>query len=406
MLVPTQNVLGSSRADGGRVNTAADRFRLDQGKRALQKLLAEKRKAKAKRLKLSDYVRLYCTIFGGLLIIVGFSVLIFLVPMKIDPALATLSYEFNPTPVILTVERVDFIKGISKIDWCSCTEACTRDVFECYHIIVSYNSLPGGRYVTSGLLEAQQMLVELDATEATDGTNTGSPASEIKSSASERGALESSVSEHEALESSVSEHEALESSVSEHEALESSVSEREALESSASEHEALESSVNEGERNNPRRSENVSDDSLWSRTNHRISLLEINNSTSPDRRKRRLKRNTSVGQGCRYCLNCEVCSAKLLVNVKGCGYPPEVNCTEFLEKYGKPGRRLPGYYSSLDSSIALAEYDESLIRRELGEALGYTFGMMVLGVCIIVMLHLPYKKLLAKIPGRKIRTSE
>ncbi|KAF2353752.1 Na+ channel auxiliary subunit TipE [Trinorchestia longiramus] len=365
MLVPTQQALNSSKADASRPTTAEDRERLDQGKLALKKLLADKRRARSKRLKCVDYIRIYGTIVAGLIIIAAFSVLLFLVPMKIDPAWATLTYEFYPTPVVLTVENVSMIVGLSNVDWCSCTEGCTRDIFGCFKIIVSYKPLPAGRYIkTSSLLSSKSsvsLYPDYDHGFLLEPTQEKFVDDEVQNKAFE-------VEE----DSPTSEYEGSFKRVA------SKVEKSPLLDS------------------------------------NKTFTLEIYKETSPGKRRRiisrreRSKRDTPLPQGrCQYCPTCDVCNAKLLVNVKGCGYPPAVNCSEFLERYGKPGRRLPGYYSAIDPTIALVEYSEDSVKQELGEAVGYTFGMMALGILVIVVLQLPYKKFWKKFRGKKRRhTSE
>ncbi|KAJ8678647.1 hypothetical protein QAD02_014434 [Eretmocerus hayati] len=49
--------------------------------------------------------------------------------------------------------------------------------------------------------------------------------------------------------------------------------------------------------------------------------------------------------------------AVLLVNVKGCGYPPQVDCENFTRLWGAEGTRFPCYYSRVNRSVVLAEYD-------------------------------------------------
>jgi hypothetical protein len=57
--------------------------------------------------------------------------------------------------------------------------------------------------------------------------------------------------------------------------------------------------------------------------------------------------------------------ARLYPNVRGCGYPPDLNCEEFFEKFGGlknasvPSSPLPFtcWVSTIDSSIAMTELD-------------------------------------------------
>lgn len=51
--------------------------------------------------------------------------------------------------------------------------------------------------------------------------------------------------------------------------------------------------------------------------------------------------------------------AVLLVNIKGCGYPPSVRCSNFTAKYGVLGAAFPCYYSRQNKTVALNRYDKS-----------------------------------------------
>lgn len=49
--------------------------------------------------------------------------------------------------------------------------------------------------------------------------------------------------------------------------------------------------------------------------------------------------------------------AVLYDNIKGCGYPPEVNCEDFAKSYGSPGTAFPCYYSRENRSVVMTSYD-------------------------------------------------
>lgn len=51
--------------------------------------------------------------------------------------------------------------------------------------------------------------------------------------------------------------------------------------------------------------------------------------------------------------------AVLLVNIKGCGYPPSVRCINFTAKYGVLGASFPCYYSRQNKTVAMNRYDRS-----------------------------------------------
>lgn len=49
--------------------------------------------------------------------------------------------------------------------------------------------------------------------------------------------------------------------------------------------------------------------------------------------------------------------AVLLVNIKGCGYPPDVRCANFTNMYGVEGTEFPCYHSRENKTVVLAHYD-------------------------------------------------
>ncbi|XP_011309888.1 protein tipE isoform X1 [Fopius arisanus] len=49
--------------------------------------------------------------------------------------------------------------------------------------------------------------------------------------------------------------------------------------------------------------------------------------------------------------------AILKVNIKGCGYPPIVDCENFTRELGYEGAKFPCYYSRVNGSIVMANYN-------------------------------------------------
>ncbi|XP_066592321.1 protein tipE-like [Prorops nasuta] len=52
----------------------------------------------------------------------------------------------------------------------------------------------------------------------------------------------------------------------------------------------------------------------------------------------------------------EIVEAILLVNIKGCGYPPGIDCENFTRHLGCEGIKFPCYYSRVNNSIVMASY--------------------------------------------------
>lgn len=248
---------------------------INPGKVALQQLLKERGAKKKKRTSCRALLRLYTTIVAGLMIVGGLFTLLFLVPMTIDPALATLTYQFQASPVLCMTTFAREVVGLKNISWCSCTEGCTKDVYNCTQVTVVYRNCSVSRNIS---------LPEGDVCELGDAVGEGGEdLFEVGGAAGE-----SSLASH-------------------------------------------------------------MDPAHWDELN-----------------------------------------ASLYINVKGCGYPPTVNCSQFFDYYGVPGRRYWCYYSHLDPQLVVPRYDRSEAELELAASLGWTIGAQLAGLIIILLLHWPY----------------
>jgi hypothetical protein len=77
----------------------------------------------------------------------------------------------------------------------------------------------------------------------------------------------------------------------------------------------------------------------------------------------------------------------LLVNARGCGYPPKVRCEAFYSEFGQPGLTFPCYYSRTNSALALAQYDGQAVIRSLWFSSGPLILMLVSSIGILVAVH-------------------
>lgn len=48
--------------------------------------------------------------------------------------------------------------------------------------------------------------------------------------------------------------------------------------------------------------------------------------------------------------------AVLLVNIKGCGYPPKIRCANFTDTFGEEGIAFPCYPSKENGTVVLTHY--------------------------------------------------
>merc|ERR1712012_1035260 len=73
--------------------------------------------------------------------------------------------------------------------------------------------------------------------------------------------------------------------------------------------------------------------------------------------------------------------ARLYPNVRGCGYPPQLQCPEFFETYGEVGEKFPCWVSHLDPSMAITELDLRRLKREV------MYSLVPLAIFILFTLY-------------------
>lgn len=90
--------------------------------------------------------------------------------------------------------------------------------------------------------------------------------------------------------------------------------------------------------------------------------------------------------------------ARLQPNVKGCGYPPDVECNNtFASAYGVVGANFSCYYSLIDPTMAITQLNIEKIRAELIYCLTIPIILFVISV---VYLFYAYFKLYAEQPDK------
>ena len=58
--------------------------------------------------------------------------------------------------------------------------------------------------------------------------------------------------------------------------------------------------------------------------------------------------------------------ARLYPNVRGCGYPPELNCEEFYQTFLRNESDFSCWVSTTDTSVAITELDLERAKGEVG----------------------------------------
>ncbi|KAK3883284.1 hypothetical protein Pcinc_012411 [Petrolisthes cinctipes] len=79
--------------------------------------------------------------------------------------------------------------------------------------------------------------------------------------------------------------------------------------------------------------------------------------------------------------------ARLYPNVKGCGYPPSINCTTFKANFTPLGVSYPCYYSKEQPLLVLTELDIDGTKRDLVYAIIFPWGLFLISILYILFTY-------------------
>lgn len=79
--------------------------------------------------------------------------------------------------------------------------------------------------------------------------------------------------------------------------------------------------------------------------------------------------------------------AVLLVNIKGCGYPPAVACSEFARAHGVPGATFPCHYSRQNHTLAVVGYDKRQQYADIVHYFAVPFTICVVTSIVLCVMH-------------------
>lgn len=288
---------------------------------------------------LRENVLFYMTAFFCLVAIFSLFIFLFLVPFFIEPALATIYMEFDPEPVICETTEASFHRGLSNCQWSSCREGCTKEVYECWHIRVRYRSrVPVGkadaRSVRDQIIQHKSSLTYSPLKESKNVKSALYSSSQQKSGGQSFPIFSSSSSSSDGL----------------------------GMSSAAS----------------------SNDDRIQ-------SVLPEEDETAENKEDETFALADEGGEGL------HIHEARLQPNVKGCGYPPDVECNNtFASAYGVVGANFSCYYSLIDPTMAITQLNIEKIRAELIYCLTIPIILFVISV---VYLFYAYFKLYAEQPA-------
>ncbi|XP_014224011.1 protein tipE [Trichogramma pretiosum] len=79
--------------------------------------------------------------------------------------------------------------------------------------------------------------------------------------------------------------------------------------------------------------------------------------------------------------------AKLFPNVKGCGYPPMLNCTIFVRQYANIGQNFSCYYSKVDPGIVISDLDMWQVYMNLVYAMAIPIPSFIIAVIYLTIAY-------------------
>ncbi|KAJ9600909.1 hypothetical protein L9F63_000952, partial [Diploptera punctata] len=79
--------------------------------------------------------------------------------------------------------------------------------------------------------------------------------------------------------------------------------------------------------------------------------------------------------------------AKLYPNVKGCGYPPMLNCSIFVKMYSEPGTNFSCYYSKVDPGLVMSDLDMWQVYMNLVYAMAIPIPSFIISVIYLTFAY-------------------
>ncbi|XP_044741622.1 protein tipE [Chrysoperla carnea] len=247
----------------------------------------------------------YTTAFFILLGTFSLFAFLFLVPFVIDPAFTTIFMEFNEVAALCVTTNTESFQGVSNCSWTSCREGCTKDVYTCTQIRVNYKILPTDD--EESIIEEVADAIEGETGEGrnTNGDELGATWQFVDNDNNRKGVYALARYERAIREYDYNDDDSIPFP-------------------------------------------NVDSDNIITDDFSILADGDVEKERLPDSEPTGLMGNNSEWF---------FTGAKLFPNVKGCGYPPILNCSIFYKKYMEIGTNFSCYYSTIDPGIVISELD-------------------------------------------------
>lgn len=313
-------------------------------KKKLLELAKPKKPAKVKRTW-RQRLWFYATAMLALTAMSAGSSLLFLVPLYVDPAISTLTHHFVDVPVTCVTTRREDLSGIFNCTWSSCREGCTSDMYKCTHIYVSYTTVPY-EMATSMPPDVNSSLWFTSSPSASPSTTIATtatfPATRHTANATSAATTAFTTALLPRLTTFVPT--------------------------------SLPTSMG-----TTRTATTLSSSTPPAPGRHKRWVRPITTSTPPP------PTSSSVAPTPPESNFTE--EAVLLVNIKGCGYPPDVQCGNFSENYGYEGASFPCYYSRVNRSVVLSHYARDDQVAVIVHYFAIPFVLTVVTAVILCVMH-------------------
>ncbi|XP_050069614.1 protein tipE isoform X1 [Anopheles maculipalpis] len=302
----------------------------------------------------------YTTAFFILLGTFSLFAFLFLVPFVIEPAFQTIFMQFDESPALCVTAYNEHLYGAKNCSWASCREGCTKDIYECQQIRVNYKT--AAQLAAAAAKEA----AGTDATPGTDPSHLTSPAGRPGQStaiAATKTTGDSSISREDSRDNSVA-------SSSNSVGNSNPASNRQPISTSDGASRPIGGSVTAGANSRYGSALNRFERAIRADYDYGDMLVENSNglngfgdakngfiSSIIDDENAFIEYPEEMtglmGNNSEWYFT----GARLYPNVKGCGYPPMLNCTIWTKKYWTIGTNFTCYYSRVDPELVISDLD-------------------------------------------------
>ena len=368
----------------------------------------------------------YTTAFFILLAVFSLFAFLFLVPFVIDPAFSTIFKEFDPEPTLCYTQEVINLIGSSNCTWTSCREGCTKEIFNCTQILVKYRI--GGSPTTTAVtdnspttrshhhyaggprsrraISRSNSHSESTIDEETSGVrwNTSTKLNNINSRLSSTYKQQMQIPFYQTNNQPQFSN-SVNNVYSVHDSsyyANNNNYQRTVPSSSSLSSKGEGSTLTTDDRNiHKKKKHKTLSSSLVSSSLSSPHIASLQSSYYSNSRV--LRPGSSSSSSSASNLNSESESsgggagagssggwfhrAHLFPNVRGCGYPPKVNCSRFLSKYAHVGRNFSCYYSKVDPKLVVTTFNMNRLLFELVLSMAIPIPCFVISTIYIVFAY-------------------